>query len=192
MMALRAAEVVQTAEEVRANIDLELEQRVKGSCGRISENAHIFANEPSLACYRLQEHARRSLGPAVERRLQLAEARHQLWGKCYDLDYSVAALRGFTRSREHLLNLQELLKNAIFMRQQLAHREARLANINKVQKPTRLQRLSGSLELPDGPPAAPSRSPSVGEGRPHPMRSSSSSPRPTRALSWAHPATPQK
>ncbi|XP_040063611.1 uncharacterized protein LOC115313831 isoform X2 [Ixodes scapularis] len=85
------SEPVATAEEARPNVDLELEQRVKGSCGRISENAHIFANEPSLACYRLQEHVRRSLGAAVERRLQLAEARHELRGTAQERGVRQAA-----------------------------------------------------------------------------------------------------
>ncbi|KAH9380215.1 hypothetical protein HPB48_003303 [Haemaphysalis longicornis] len=94
-----ATEAVTVAEEARPNVDLELEQRVKGTCGRISENVHIFANEPSLACYRLQEHVRKSLQPAVERRLQMAELRQELRGKCYDLDYAIAALRGIPAER---------------------------------------------------------------------------------------------
>ncbi|KAH8030235.1 hypothetical protein HPB51_006667 [Rhipicephalus microplus] len=114
-----ATEAVTVAEEARPNVDLELEQRVKGTCGRISENVHIFANEPSLACYRLQEHVRKSLQPTVERRLQMAELRQELRGKCYDLDYAIAALRGFQQSRQHLANVQDLMRNAVFMKQQL-------------------------------------------------------------------------
>uniref|UniRef100_A0A131Y1Q6 BLOC-1-related complex subunit 8 n=1 Tax=Ixodes ricinus TaxID=34613 RepID=A0A131Y1Q6_IXORI len=183
------SEPVATAEEARPNVDLELEQRVKGSCGRISENAHIFANEPSLACYRLQEHVRRSLGAAVERRLQLTEARHELRGKCYDLDYSIGALKGFQQSKQHLDNIQELLKNAVFVKQQLAHGEAR----QLARRPSRLQRLSGSFDLAaaqQGPGFAGglSSSPSLGSDMRacHPaatLRSASASPRRPRAAS---------
>ncbi|CAN7993113.1 unnamed protein product [Ixodes pacificus] len=187
------SEPVATAEEARPNVDLELEQRVKGSCGRISENAHIFANEPSLACYRLQEHVRRSLGAAVERRLQLAEARHELRGKCYDLDYSIGALKGFQQSKQHLDNIQELLKNAVFVKQQLAHGEARQLAKASSTRPSRLQRLSGSFDLAaaqQGPGFAGglSSSPSLGSDMRtcHPaatLRSASASPRRPRAAS---------
>lgn len=159
-----ATEAVTVAEEARPNVDLELEQRVKGTCGRISENVHIFANEPSLACYRLQEHVRKSLQPAVERRLQMAELRHELRGKCYDLDYAIGALRDFQQSRQHLANVQDLLRNAVFMKQQLAHREARAAATAAQQQGRRqhlLQQQRLSLELP--PTAARlSSSPSLG------------------------------
>lgn len=36
---------------------------------KISENLHIFANEPSLACYRLQEHIHKSLPQLVLKRV---------------------------------------------------------------------------------------------------------------------------
>lgn len=38
---------------------------------KISENLHIFANEPSLACYRLQEHIHKSLPQLVLKRVIL-------------------------------------------------------------------------------------------------------------------------
>ncbi|KAH7933904.1 hypothetical protein HPB49_018954 [Dermacentor silvarum] len=160
-----ATEAVPVAEEARPNVDLELEQRVKGTCGRISENVHIFANEPSLACYRLQEHVRKSLQPTVERRLQMAELRQELRGKCYDLDYAIAALRGFQQSRQHLANVQDLLRNAVFMKQQLAHREARAAATSAAQSTGRRQQLLQqqrlSLDLPQKA-ARLSSSPSLG------------------------------
>ncbi|CAN7994808.1 unnamed protein product [Ixodes hexagonus] len=195
------SEEVPTAEEARPNVDLELEQRVKGSCGRISENAHIFANEPSLACYRLQEHVRRSLGAVVERRLQLVEARHELRGKCYDLDYSVGALKGFMQSKQHLDNIQELLKNAVFVKQQLAHGEARQMAKASMGRPSRLQRLSGSFDLAaaqQGPgfTGGLSSSPSLGSDMRscHPaatLRSASASPRRPRAASVSSDAPPK-
>lgn len=161
-----ATEAVTVAEEARPNVDLELEQRVKGTCGRISENVHIFANEPSLACYRLQEHVRKSLQPIVERRLQMAELRQELRGKCYDLDYAIAALRGFQQSRQHLANVQDLMRNAVFMKQQLAHREARAAATSSAAQSTgRRQQLLHqqrlSLDLPQTA-ARLSSSPSLG------------------------------
>lgn len=179
-----ATEAVTVAEEARPNVDLELEQRVKGTCGRISENVHIFANEPSLACYRLQEHVRKSLQPAVERRLQMAELRQELRGKCYDLDYAIAALRGFQQSGQHLANVQDLLRNAVFMKQQLSHRESRAAAATAQQNSAgasgRRQQLQQrlSLELPQSA-ARLSSSPSLGAADMRPAAQRSASPRRT-------------
>lgn len=180
-----ATEAVTLAEEARPNVDLELEQRVKGTCGRISENVHIFANEPSLACYRLQEHVRKSLQPAVERRLQMAELRQELRGKCYDLDYAIAALRGFQQSGQHLANVQDLLRNAVFMKQQLAHRESRAAAATATQQHSaggsgRRQQLQQRLSLELPPSAARlSSSPSLGAVDMRPAAQRSASPRRT-------------
>lgn len=105
-------------------LDVELDHRARTTCCKISENAHILSNEPSLACYRLQEHVRKSLAPIAERRIQMNDARKGLQGKCYDLEYSISAVRSFQQSGQYLSNVQDLMKNAIFMKQQLLHSEA--------------------------------------------------------------------
>ncbi|GBM34225.1 BLOC-1-related complex subunit 8 [Araneus ventricosus] len=69
--------------------DPELDSKVKKASEKISENLHIFANEPSLACYRLQEHIHKSLPQLVLKRIEMNQMNRELQGKCYDLEYAI-------------------------------------------------------------------------------------------------------
>ncbi|XP_067122480.1 BLOC-1-related complex subunit 8 homolog [Centruroides vittatus] len=138
---MHSNEAVQTT-----NVDTELDYKVKKSCEKISENLHIVANEPSLACYRLQEHIRKSLPQLVEKRLEVNTVHQELQGKCYDLEYSVSALKSIQGSQQHFLNIQELIKNAMFMKQQLSYEES--LKTDKKTQPSMYQRFSGSFDLP--------------------------------------------
>ncbi|XP_012277104.1 BLOC-1-related complex subunit 8 homolog [Orussus abietinus] len=105
--------------------DQELETKVKKATERISENMHIVANEPSLAFYRLQEHVRKALPPMVEKRVEVLGLRQQLQGRCYDVEYAVAAVQNIQGAEKSFNNTLELLKNAIFFKQQLKYEEQR-------------------------------------------------------------------
>ncbi|XP_066983066.1 BLOC-1-related complex subunit 8 homolog isoform X2 [Macrobrachium rosenbergii] len=105
--------------------DPDLEVKVKKALERVSENIHISANEPSLAVYRLQEHVRRALPPTVTRRQHVTSLHSQLQGACYDVEYALGAVRGMQDSNEKFLSLVELLKNSIFLRQQLKFEQTR-------------------------------------------------------------------
>lgn len=56
---------------------------------KISENLHIFANEPSLAFYRIQEHIRKVLPLIIERRSEVLHLQTDLQGRCYDMEYAI-------------------------------------------------------------------------------------------------------
>lgn len=105
--------------------DPDLEVKVKKALERVSENIHISANEPSLAVYRLQEHVRRALPPTVTRRQHVTALHSQLQGACYDVEYALGAVRGMQESNEKFSSLLELLKNSIFLRQQLKFEQTR-------------------------------------------------------------------
>lgn len=105
--------------------DPDLELKVKKALERVSENIHISANEPSLAVYRLQEHVRRALPPTVSRRQHVTSLHSQLQGACYDVEYALSAVRTMNDAEEKFTSLQELLKSAIFHRQQLKYEQTR-------------------------------------------------------------------
>lgn len=105
--------------------DPDLEIKVKKTLERVSENIHISANEPSLAVYRLQEHVRRALPPTVTRRQHVTALHSQLQGACYDVEYALSAVRVMKDAGEKFTSLQELLKSAIFHRQQLKYEQTR-------------------------------------------------------------------
>ncbi|XP_069948484.1 BLOC-1-related complex subunit 8 homolog [Cherax quadricarinatus] len=130
--------------------DPDLEIKVKKALERVSENIHISANEPSLAVYRLQEHVRRALPPTVTRRQHVTALHSQLQGACYDVEYALGAVRVMKDASEKFTSLQELLKSAIFHRQQLKYEQTR----RKQREPSMYKRLSShitSIDLPDLP-----------------------------------------
>nr|CAH7763389.1 unnamed protein product [Callosobruchus chinensis] len=105
---------------------------------------HIVANEPSLAFYRLQEHVRKALNPMVDRRVDVEKIHTELQGRCYDIEYAVGALKSINQAEESLKNIQDNLKNAIFLKQQLKYEENRRkkSDTNSVYK-----RLSAHITL---------------------------------------------
>ncbi|XP_076371239.1 BLOC-1-related complex subunit 8-like [Tachypleus tridentatus] len=122
--------------------DLVLEHEVKKTCEKISENLHIIANEPSLACYRLQEHIHKSLPQMVEIRQEVNQVNEDLHGKCFDLDYSVSAVNSMHGSLQHFQNTFELLRNCMFMKQQLNFKESS----GTEKKTLKVQHFSGSFD----------------------------------------------
>ncbi|QQP31563.1 UPF0402 protein CG32590, partial [Caligus rogercresseyi] len=81
-----------------------------------SENLHICANEPSLALYRLSEHVKKTLPPTIRCLLQ---------GAYFDADYSLASITSMEKANESMKMTQELLKNSIFLVQQIKYERTR-------------------------------------------------------------------
>jgi len=130
--------------------DCELENRVKKTSERICENLHIVANEPSLAFYRIAEHVRKALPPTVESRAEVKKLNGQLQGAYYDAEYGLQTVRALEGATPHLTGIQELLKNAIFLQQQLKYEQSRAKN--RGGGPSIYQRFSAhltSVDLPD-------------------------------------------
>ncbi|KAI5751345.1 hypothetical protein M8J77_006583 [Diaphorina citri] len=127
-----------------------LEFKVKKATERISENMHIIANEPSLAFYRLQEHVRKALPPMVEKRVEINKLNQELQGHCYDLEYAIGAVNNMQAASSHLEHIQKLIKDSIFMKQQIA-----FITKNKKESVSVYKRLSAhiTLDLSDIPEA---------------------------------------
>nr|XP_023025751.1 BLOC-1-related complex subunit 8 homolog [Leptinotarsa decemlineata] len=132
------------------SVDSDLETKVRKSTERISENMHIVANEPSLAFYRLQEHVRKALNPMVDRRVDVSKLHTELQGRCYDMEYAVGAIKAMAAAEESFKNIQDNLKNAIFLKQQLKYEESRR---KKSDTSSVYKRLSAhiTLDLPELP-----------------------------------------
>ncbi|XP_055295952.1 BLOC-1-related complex subunit 8 homolog [Sitodiplosis mosellana] len=130
-----------------------LDERVKKTSEKISENLHIIANDPSLAFYRMQEHIRKVMPMIVERRAEVEHLQRGLQGRCYDLEYSLSAIKSVDKSDETFKNVQELLKSAIFLKQQLKGEEAKRRPSTAGSQNSVYKRLSAhiqtTLELPD-------------------------------------------
>lgn len=111
---------------------------------------HIVANEPSLAFYRIQENVRKVVPVIIEKRSDVLKLKEELQGVCYDLEYSVDAVKSIDAAEEPLKNIQELLKNAIFLKQQLKYEETRKKK-DSTSKDSVYKRFSAHipLEIPD-------------------------------------------
>ncbi|XP_055539219.1 BLOC-1-related complex subunit 8 homolog [Wyeomyia smithii] len=131
--------------------DPELQVKVKKTSEKISENMHIIANEPSLAFYRIQEHVRKVIPLIVDRRGEVYQLQQDLQGKCYDMEYAISAIKEIEAADQSLKNIQESLKNAIFLKQQLKYVESRRPK--KDSNSSVYKRLSAhiTLDLPDLP-----------------------------------------
>ncbi|XP_042906377.1 BLOC-1-related complex subunit 8 [Parasteatoda tepidariorum] len=134
-----------TTASTSSSSDPELENKVKKTSEKISENLHIFANEPSLACYRLQEHVHKSLPQLVLKRIEVNQLHRELQGKCYDLEYAINAVKEMQKSGEHFKNITQLLYQAIISKQRLNAEESKKSDKKKTSM---YQRFSGSFDLP--------------------------------------------
>lgn len=133
--------------------DPALNAKVKKTSEKISENVHILANEPSLALYRIQENVRKVVPVIIEKRANVEKLRTDLNGICFDIDYSLETLKSIESAEEPLKSIQESLKNAIFLRQQLRYEETRRKKDNTTAKDssTIYKRFSAHLPLEIGP-----------------------------------------
>jgi hypothetical protein len=78
-----------------------------------------------------------------------------LKGNFYDLEYSITALKSMKGTEKHFQNIQELLKNSVFLKQQIDYEENVRMRVSAMSSspasaPNRrtFQRFSGSFDLP--------------------------------------------
>lgn len=138
-------------------MDSDLVKKTKKTMEKLTENLYIIGNEPTLACYRIQEHVHKS-GPAIiDRGTEMKKLRRNLQACCFGIDYSIGAIKNMEESTVHFENIAELLKNAVFMKQQLDYEENIRARVRARQQPSQsttaakknaFQRFSGSFDIP--------------------------------------------
>ncbi|CAH1775900.1 unnamed protein product [Owenia fusiformis] len=103
----------------------ELDHKVKKSTERFSETLHIVSNEPSLAFFRIQEHVRKSIPQLVDKKQEVQDLQQQVQGSCFDMEYAINACKTMEKSSTHFQNIQDLLKNSMFIKQQLEYEHSR-------------------------------------------------------------------
>lgn len=97
----------------------ELNIRAQKVSEKLSENIHIVANEPSLAFFRIQEHVRKTMPPLVDKKREVLSLQKSIQGSSFDTEYAINALKDMSASEQHFTSIQELMKNAVFMKQQI-------------------------------------------------------------------------
>ncbi|XP_021957997.1 BLOC-1-related complex subunit 8 homolog [Folsomia candida] len=99
--------------------------KCRRAIGRLSENLYIMGNEPSQALYCIQEHVRKEVPNMIRQKNEFTTQHRLLQGTCYDCDYAIGAVKSIDKSQDRFLSIQNYLKNALFLRQQLKYEESR-------------------------------------------------------------------
>ncbi|KAK2151771.1 hypothetical protein LSH36_352g03073 [Paralvinella palmiformis] len=103
----------------------ELENKSRKAGDKLSEILHIIVNEPSLAVFRIQEHVRKTLPQLVDVKHDMEDVQQDVQGACFDMEYAAKAVQNMEKSETHFRSIQDLLKNSMFIRQQLQYEQSR-------------------------------------------------------------------
>lgn len=103
----------------------ELDLKTRKVADKFGDALEAIANEPTLAMFRIQEHTRKSLPTLVEKRISTGKQRQRVEGMTYDIDLAANAVKTMRKSDLHFQNIQDLLKNSMFMMQQLEYQGKR-------------------------------------------------------------------
>lgn len=99
----------------------EIDQNVKRVTERFSESVHLVASEPSVAMFRISEHVRRNVPQLVERKNSILDVYKHATGCYFDLEYGNGAIQQIRNAGPHMDRIQELIKSATFLKQQILH-----------------------------------------------------------------------
>ncbi|XP_025016007.1 uncharacterized protein LOC112538566 [Tetranychus urticae] len=89
--------------------------------------------------------------PDMVKKVEMKKLETQLKGACYDLDYTVKAVKSIHNSKDTFASIKALLKDAFFYKQQIDYDNNvryRVANRGNNQKRPAVQRFSGSFDIP--------------------------------------------
>ncbi|XP_013106670.1 BLOC-1-related complex subunit 8 homolog [Stomoxys calcitrans] len=125
----------------------DLNVKVKKSSEKLSENIHIVANDPSLAFFRIQEHVRKVIQPILDKRIEVIELQKDLQGHCFDMEYAVKSMKDIESSGAIFANIQDMVKNSIFLKQQLRYEEVKNKMDKEPTKSSMYKRFSAHLTL---------------------------------------------
>jgi len=135
-------------------VDPDLDHKTKKVSDKFSEIVNVVANEPSLAFYRIQEHVRKTLPQLVDQKHEVEDIQAKVQGSVFDAEYATNAVKAMQNSAIHFQNIQDLLKNAMFMKQQISYEEARRAQGN-VSPSNSANGLDSEHNLPTAGPSPP-------------------------------------
>ncbi|XP_046909023.2 uncharacterized protein LOC124490543 [Dermatophagoides farinae] len=105
------------------SIDGELIRKARKTCDKITESIYVTANEPTLACYRIEEHIHRSVPVLAQKKDEMIRNESILKGLLYDIEYTKDSIESLSGSKDSLDNIQRLLKDSIYFKQQADYDE---------------------------------------------------------------------
>ncbi|CAD5235680.1 unnamed protein product [Bursaphelenchus xylophilus] len=92
---------------------------------KISESIHVADHDPSMALYRLQEHIHKASPALINAKYSNFRANAAIQSSCCDLDSSKETLEQMKVASATFDRVHDLLKNAMFYKQQLNYENSR-------------------------------------------------------------------
>lgn len=97
----------------------ELSRKVNKSLEKCTSCIYAIANEPTLACFCIEEHLFKTGGQLVEKNEEMRKLDKQLSGALFDVDFSIESIKKMKNTLSNFKTTQDLIKDAIFHKQQI-------------------------------------------------------------------------
>lgn len=96
----------------------ELNRKVTKALEKCTACIYSISNEPTLACYCIEEHLIKTGVQLTDRREEMRKLEKQLSGALFDIEFSIDSVKRMKNSNENFKSTQDLIKNAIFCNRQ--------------------------------------------------------------------------
>lgn len=96
----------------------ELNRKVTKALEKCTSCIYSISNEPTLACYCIEEHLIKTGVQLTDRRDEMRKLEKQLSGTLFDIEFSIDSVKRMKNSNENFKSTQNLIKNSIFCKQQ--------------------------------------------------------------------------
>lgn len=96
----------------------ELNRKATKTLEKCTSCIYSISNEPTLACFCIEEHLIKTGRQLTERRDEMRKLEKQLSGALFDIEFSIDSVKRMKNSNENFKSTQDLIKNSIFCKQQ--------------------------------------------------------------------------
>lgn len=96
----------------------ELNRKVTKALEKCTTCIYSISNEPTLACYCIEEHLIKTGVQLTDRRDEMRKLEKQLSGALFDIEFSIDSVKRMKNSNDNFKRTQDLITNSIFSKQQ--------------------------------------------------------------------------
>lgn len=104
---------------VISSSESELNRKVTRALEKCTSCIYSISNEPTLACYCIEEHLIKTGIQLTDKRDEMRKLEKQLSGAIFDIEFSIESVKRMKNSNQNFKNTQDLIKDAIFCKQQI-------------------------------------------------------------------------
>lgn len=100
----------------------DLDRRVNRALERCASCIYSLSNEPTLACFCISENLVKTGVQLTDKRDEMRKLDKKLSGALIDIEFSIDSIKMMKNSDQHFRSAQDLIKNAIFCKQQIDYK----------------------------------------------------------------------